>query len=277
MEQNPNALSFEFFPPKTEIGKGKLTQIALALKEYNPEYFSVTYGAGGSTREGTIETCKSLIEDVKTKACAHISGIGSTKEDIKELLKIYQSIGVTKLVVLRGDLPSGFGGIGDFPYAINLLKFIKQETDSYFDIEVAAYPEVHPQATNPKNDFDYFIDKVEAGAAGAITQFFYQEEVYYEFVNKCTKSGIDIPIVPGILPIHDLKAVIRFADGCGAKIPNNLMQKLNSFEDSQDIIKFGIETIISLCEKLYAYGAPSIHFYTVNMLEPTKTIIKLLK
>ena len=277
MENNSKTLSFEFFPPKTEIGKRKLTELTHSLKRYSPEYFSVTFGAGGSTREGTIDTCKSLIVDAKVDACAHISGIGSTKKDIKELLKIYQTIGVTRLVVLRGDLPSGFGRIGDFPYALDLLNFIKAETDEYFRIEIAAYPEVHPEAINPKKDFENFVAKVNAGADGAITQFFYQEEVYLDFINECAKKNINIPIVPGIMPIHDLEANIRMANGCGARIPKDLLNKLEIIENNEDLIKYGIEIVTQLCEKLYSYGAPSIHFYTINKLEPTKAIISALK
>ncbi|MDG2061671.1 MAG: methylenetetrahydrofolate reductase [NAD(P)H] [SAR86 cluster bacterium] len=274
MEYKSNALSFEFFPPKTETGKEKLINTAKVFKKFNPEYFSVTYGAGGSTREGTIGTCKSLITEVKSNACAHISGIGSSKQDIKELLYVYKEIGVTRLVVLRGDLPSGFGGIGDFPFAIDLIKFIKNEMGSYFTLEVAAYPEKHPEALNAEQDFKNFVSKVEAGADGAITQFFYQEKSYYEFMDLCTKKKLDLPIVPGIMPIHDLDSVIRFADGCGANIPKDLLQKLRAYENPEDIIKFGIEIITDLCKKLYSYGVPSIHFYTINRLAPTETIIK---
>ena len=277
MATNSKLLSFEFFPPKTETGKDKLIHLAHQLKEYNPEYFSVTYGAGGSTREGTIDVCKTLIDDIKVDACAHISGIGSHKEDIKQLLNVYRKIGVNRLVVLRGDLPSGFGGVGDFPYAVNLIEFIRKETGSLFNIEVAAYPEVHPQAISKTQDLDNFADKVKAGANGAITQFFFQDKVYVDFIEECLKRNISIPIVPGIMPIHDLDALVRMANGCGAKIPGDFLKKLSMMKNQEDLLKLSTEIMTSLCEKLYSYGAPSIHFYTINRLEPTTTIIKSMR
>ena len=266
--------SFEFFPPKTDLGKEKLLKITKKLSSFSPEYFSVTFGAGGSTREGTLETCI-LIKDTGAQACPHLSGIGASKELIKEILSQYRVNGFKKIVALRGDLPSGIGSFGDFPYALDLIKFVKTIEED-FSIEIAAYPEIHPDAESENSDFKNFLDKVNAGADGAITQFFFEESAYYDFMEKCEKEKVSIPITPGIMPIHDFEALIRMATNCSANVPQWLKEGMEQYSNSNDQVKYGIEVVIDLCEKLLKYGAPGIHFYTVNREEPTSLIIKNL-
>jgi len=275
MKKKVQSLSFEFFPPKTPLGKEKLELLATKLRLYSPEYFSVTFGAGGSTKDGTLEACLSLLK-TKIEVCPHLSGIGSSKQTVKEILDQYKNYNFKRLVVLRGDLPSGIGGTGDFPYAINLIQFIKEIYKDYFKIEVAAYPEIHPEASSEDSDFKNFLKKIEAGASGAITQFFFEPEPYFQFIEKCRKKGLEVPIVPGIMPIHNSEALIRMAKNCGAKIPKWLETGLNQYTKEQDLIKFGIDAITDLCSKLIDFGIPSIHFYTVNREEPTDSIINNL-
>ena len=267
--------SFEFFPPKTEKGKENLAGLTKKLSRFSPEYFSVTYGAGGSTREGTLETCVS-IKNIGQKACPHLSGIGAFRESISEVLDEYKEHGLTRIVVLRGDLPSGIGGLGDFPFALDLIKFIKQ-VEGNFSIEIAAYPEIHPDAESENSDFENFLDKVNAGADGAITQFFFEEEAYYKFVEKCEKERVSIPIIPGIMPIHGFEALVRMAKNCSANIPVWLKEGMEKYVNSEDQLSYGIEVITKLCQKLLSFGAPGIHFYTVNREEPTSSIIKNLE
>ncbi len=267
--------SFEFFPPKTEKGKENLINLIKRLSHFSPEYFSVTYGAAGSTRKGTLETCVS-IKNLGQNTCPHLSGIGSSKSVIKEILNEYKGYGLTRVVALRGDLPSGVGGFGDFPYALDLIKFIKREQES-FSIEVAAYPEVHPDAESENTDFENFLDKVEAGADGAITQFFFEEDSYFKFVERCEKENVTIPIIPGIMPIHDFESLVRMAKNCSANIPLWLKEGMQKYSNNEDRLMYGVEVITKLCQKLLRFGAPGIHFYTVNREEPTSLIIKNLE
>lgn len=267
--------SFEFFPPKTEKGKENLINLIKRLSHFSPEYFSVTYGAAGSTRKGTLETCVS-IKNLGQNTCPHLSGIGSSKSVIKEILNEYKGYGLTRVVALRGDLPSGIGGFGDFPYALDLIKFIKREQES-FSIEVAAYPEVHPDAESENTDFENFLNKVEAGADGAITQFFFEEDSYFKFVEKCEKENVTIPIIPGIMPIHDFESLVRMAKNCSANVPLWLKEGMQKYSNNEDRLMYGVEVITKLCQKLLRFGAPGIHFYTVNKEEPTSLIIKNLE
>ena len=267
--------SFEFFPPKTEKGKENLINLIKRLSHFSPEYFSVTYGAAGSTRKGTLETCVS-IKNLGQNTCPHLSGIGSSKSVIKEILNEFKGYGLTRVVALRGDLPSGFGGFGDFPYALDLIKFIKREQES-FSIEVAAYPEVHPDAESENTDFENFLNKVEAGADGAITQFFFEEDSYFKFVEKCEKENVTIPIIPGIMPIHDFESLVRMAKNCSANVPLWLKEGMQKYSNNEDRLMYGVEVITKLCQKILRFGAPGIHFYTVNREEPTSLIIKNLE
>jgi len=267
--------SFEFFPPKTEKGKENLINLIKRLSHFSPEYFSVTYGAAGSTRKGTLETCVS-IKNLGQNTCPHLSGIGSSKSVIKEILNEFKGYGLTRVVALRGDLPSGMVGFGDFPYALDLIKFIKREQES-FSIEVAAYPEVHPDAESENTDFENFLNKVEAGADGAITQFFFEEDSYFKFVEKCEKENVTIPIIPGIMPIHDFESLVRMAKNCSANVPLWLKEGMQKYSNNEDRLMYGVEVITKLCQKLLRFGAPGIHFYTVNKEEPTSLIIKNLE
>lgn len=267
--------SFEFFPPKTEKGKENLINLIKRLSHFSPEYFSVTYGAAGSTRKGTLETCVS-IKNLGQNTCPHLSGIGSSKSVIKEILNEFKGYGLTRVVALRGDLPSGMVGFGDFPYALDLIKFIKREQGS-FSIEIAAYPEVHPDAESENTDFKNFLNKVEAGADGAITQFFFEEDSYFKFVEKCEKENVTIPIIPGIMPIHDFESLVRMAKNCSANVPLWLKEGMQKYSNNEDRLMYGVEVITKLCQKLLRFGAPGIHFYTVNREEPTSLIIKNLE
>jgi methylenetetrahydrofolate reductase (NADPH) len=276
MAENSKTLSFEFFPPKTPLGQEKLVKTAQNFEDLGAEYFSVTFGAGGSTQQGTLDTCSSLFNSTKTPIAPHISGIGSDKDLISLTLNQYKDRGFKKLVVLRGDLPSGFGAIGDFPYAVDLIDYINIEFENYFEIEVGAYPETHPEAISPEQDIKYFCEKMSRNIQGAVTQFFYDPEVYFRFVENCQKYGCDKPITPGIMPITNKDALIRMASNCGAKIPESLLQKIDSYSNEEDIEKFGSDYVSSLVRTLINNGAPGIHFYTINKLEPSKQIIDLL-
>ena len=276
MEENSKTLSFEFFPPKTASGLERLNNIAQAFEVVPAEYFSVTFGAGGSTQQGTLDTCSSLFDATKTPIAPHISGIGSDKEAILQSLYAYKDKGLKKLVVLRGDLPSGFGSIGDFPYAVNLIDFIIDEFENYFEIEVGSYPETHPEAVSPEQDLKYFCEKMSREVQGAVTQFFYNPDVYFKFIENCEKLGCSKPITPGIMPIVSKDALIRMAKNCGAKLPNSLIKQLDTYSKEDDVKKFGIEYVSSLVQELIKKGAPGIHFYTINQLEPTQQIIENL-
>ena len=276
MAKNSKTFSFEFFPPKTASGQENIITLGQKFESVPAEYFSVTFGAGGSTQQGTIDTCRSLFRSTKVPIAPHISGIGSDKDTIKTMLQLYKNEGFKKLVVLRGDLPSGFGSIGDFPYAVNLIEFINEGFGEYFAIEVGAYPETHPEAKSPEDDIKHFCQKISAGAKGAVTQFFFNPDVYFRFVENCQKLGMDKPITPGIMPINNRDGLIRMARNCGANIPLSLLEKLNSFSDEDDLKEFGKDYIASLVRTLIDRGAPGVHFYTINQLNPTNEIINLV-
>lgn len=271
------ALSFEFFPPKTAQGLTKLEKIHRQLSKLNPEYFSVTFGAGGSTKDGTYKTVTKL-QQHGSDAAPHLSCIASTKAEIDELLAAYKKHGIKRIVALRGDMPSGVYQSGEFSYAQDLVAHIRQTSGDYFTIEVAAYPEFHPQAQSAAHDFKHFVAKVNAGADGAITQYFYNSDAYFAFVERCQKANIDIPIVPGIMPITNFVRLARFSDACGAEIPRWIRKNLEAYgDDSASIKSFGIDVVTNLCSRLLAGGAPGLHFYTMNQLEPNATIWNNLK
>ena len=276
METNSKNLSFEFYPPKTDLGKEKLISVTKELALFKPEYFSVTFGAGGSTQEGTFNTCLALQNKTSVEPCAHISGVTADKEQIKSILESYKEAGFKKLVVLRGDLPSGVGGYGDFIYAKDLLEYIKSLYGNQFHLQVGAYPEAHPQAKSAEDDFIHFSNKVKAGADGAITQFFFSPEAYYEFMDRSEKANLGIPITPGLITITNKESLLRMAISCGAKIPKKIIKDLDKLNE-EDVTKYGIDVLTKLAEDLLLFGAPGIHFYTINKLEPTKAIVESLK
>ena len=268
--------SIEFFPPKTPEGAEKLRATRRQLAELSPTYFSVTFGAGGSTQQGTLDTVLDIMADGHP-AAPHLSCIGATRESIRALLKQFQQHGIRRLVALRGDLPSGYGGAGELRYANELVEFIRQETGDWFHIEVAAYPEMHPQARSPQDDLQNFARKIHAGANAAITQYFYNADAYFQFADNVRKMGIDVPIVAGIMPITNYTQLMRFSDMCGAEIPRWVRLKLASFgDDSASIKAFGLDVVTSLCERLLAGGAPGLHFYSMNQAAATTAIWKRL-
>lgn len=257
-------LSIEFFPPKTEEGFSRLKKAAKKLSCLQIEYASVTYGAGGSTQEGT-HSAVLMLSDIFKKAVPHISCIGSNKSNIENILNKYKKTGFDHLIVLRGDLPSGFGKGGEFSNAIDLVEFIRKNFGEGFRIEVAAYPEIHPQASSPEKDIKYFSEKIKAGANGAITQYFFNSDAYFKFVDDVYKLGVDVPIVPGIMPITNFTQLARFSDNCGAEIPRWIRQRLSAFgDDSESIYLFGIDVISDLCDQLISGGVPGLHFYSMN-------------
>jgi len=265
--------SFEFFPPKTDEGVAKLRVTRDELAELKPRFFSVTFGAGGSTRERTFDTVSEIQRDSGIEAAPHLSCVGSTKESIREILDLYRNENIRHIVALRGDLPSGMGLPGEFRYANELVEFIRSETGDHFHIEVAAYPEFHPQALNAETDIDNFKRKVEAGADSAITQYFYNADAYFNFVDLCEKRGIDIPIVPGIMPITNYTQLARFSDMCGAEIPRWIRKRLEACGDDRKAIRaFGTGVVTRMCQRLLDAGAPGLHFYTMNQAGPTRAI-----
>ena len=264
--------SFEFFPPKTVEGVNKLRATRKQLSQLDPAFFSVTFGAGGSTRERTLETVLE-IQAEGNDAAPHLSCIGSTRENIQAVLDEYKANGLKHIVALRGDLPSGVVGAGEFRYANELVRFIRQETDDHFTIEVAAYPEYHPLARSAAENLQHFKQKVAAGANSAITQYFYNADAYFNFVDECAAMGITLPIVPGIMPINNFFQLARFSDICGAEIPRWLRLKLQSYGDDTASIKaFGLDVVTDLCDRLLTGGAPGLHFYTLNQAGPSSTI-----
>ena len=267
--------SFEFFPPKTDKGAENLRAVRNELAALNPRFFSVTYGAGGSTQANTLNTVLEIQRDSGIEAAPHLSCVGSSAEQIREILDTYRNNGIKHIVALRGDLPSGSRDLGQFRYANELVEFIRKETGDHFNIEVAAYPEMHPQAPNLKVDIDNFVRKVNAGANSAITQYFFNADAYWHFVDECVKKGVEIPIVPGIMPITNYSQLARFSDMCGAEIPRWLRKQLETYaDDVESIASFGEEFISLLCENLLETGAPGLHFYTMNRVEPTMSIWK---
>lgn len=256
--------SFEFFPPKTEVGEQKLAEVHRQLALLNPDFFSVTYGAGGSTRDGTRQAV-TKIHQAGSNAAPHLSFGGSSEDEIVALLNTYKDMGISRLVALRGDVPSGTGGANSFYYANELIELIRRSTGEHFHIDVACYPEIHPKSESFDSDLHYFKQKVEAGANSAITQYFYNPDAYFYYVEKAQAAGIDVPIVPGIMPITNYANLARFSSGCGAEIPRWMRQRLQSFgDDSESIKAFGIDVVTQLCETLLAGGAPGLHFYTMN-------------
>jgi len=264
--------SLELFPPKTDEGAAKLRETRRQLAQLRPRFFSVTFGAGGSTRDRTLETVTE-IQGEGLDAAPHLSCIGSTRENIREILETYRRHGIRHIVALRGDLPSGVADPGEFRYANELVDFIRAETGDWFDLEVAAYPEMHPQARNWREDLNNFKRKVDAGANAAITQYFFNADAYFNFVDECEEMGIAIPIVPGIMPISNYAQLARFSAMCGAEIPRWLARKLESYyDDTASIKSFGLDFVTGLCDRLLEGGAPGLHFYTLNQAGPTTTI-----
>jgi len=269
-------LSLEFFPPKTPEGAEKLRTVRQQLYGLKPEFCSVTFGAGGSTQEGTFNTVRDILSE-GVSAASHFSCVGATKSTVREQLATLKAMGVKRLVALRGDLPSGYGAGGEFHYASDLVAFIRAETGDDFHIEVAAYPEVHPQAKSPASDLQAFATKVKAGANSAITQYFYNSDAYFRFQEEVDALGITVPVVPGIMPITSSTQLMRFSDACGAEIPRWIRLRLQSYGDDVASIKaFGLEVVTDLCEQLRAGGAPALHFYTMNQSAPTLALCKNL-
>ncbi len=264
--------SIEFFPPKTVEGVEKLRQTRAKLAELQPKYFSVTFGAGGTTQQGTLDTVLDIMRDGHA-AAPHLSCVGGTRESIAAILQQYKEAGIRRMVALRGDLPSGYGGAGEFRYASELVAFIRETTGDWFHIEVAAYPEVHPQARSPQDDLKHFVEKVNAGANAAITQYFYNADAYFHFVDQAHKAGVTVPIVAGIMPITNYTQLSRFSEMCGAEIPRWVRLKLASFgDDSASIKAFGLDVVTQMCERLLAGGAPGLHFYSLNQAQATMAL-----
>ncbi len=271
-KQHPKQFSLEFFPPKSDEGQAKLAETRAQLAKLKPRYVSVTFGAGGSTQAGTVETVRSML-DAGLDTAPHLSCIGSSEEEIRSLLSQYQAMGVKRIVALRGDMPSGMREGGAFTYANELVSFIRAETGDHFHIEVAAYPEFHPQAPSAEADLDNFAHKVEAGANAAITQYFYSVDAYLRFIEECEKREVAIPIVPGIMPITNIKQLARFSAMCGAEIPRWLRLRLEAYgEDTRSLRAFGLDVTSELCRRLLEAGAPGLHFYTMNQTEPTRIV-----
>ena len=271
---NLSSVSFEFFPPRTEEGDLKLKETIKTLSEFNPEFFSVTFGAGGSTKAKTLETVLT-IEASNNNGVPHLSCISASKDEIRNLLNEYKSHDIKHLIALRGDNPSGAISHGDFKYANELISFIREETGEYFNIQAGAYPEYHPEAESATDDLNNFKRKIEAGANSAITQFFFNADAYFRFVEECQKVSISVPIIPGIMPIYNIKQLSRFASNCGAEIPRWLRLKLESYDDDiQSLRDYGVDVISELCETLVQYGVPGIHFYTLNESKIVSKIIK---
>ena len=271
-------LSFEFFPPRTDQGKQTLTQVRKELSAIDPEYFSVTFGAGGSTQDATLETVLNIQQNDGIPAAPHLSCIGSEKSKIIELLDQYKTAGINRIVALRGDIPSGVRDIGDFHHANELVEFIKTQYNDHFHIEVAAYPEMHPQAKNITTDLEHFVNKVKAGASGAITQYFYNADAYFRFRDEAEKAGVNIPITPGIMPITNYTQLVRFSTMCGAEIPKWILERLKLYENDLDsLAEFGTEVVANLCQTLKNQGVDGFHFYSMNRAQPSLNIAKNLK
>jgi methylenetetrahydrofolate reductase (NADPH) len=268
----PKTFSFEFYPPKTAEGKARLRATWKQLGQLKPKFFSCTYGAGGSTREGTLETVLE-IRAAGYDAAPHISCVASSREDLRTQLERYKSHGIRHVVALRGDLPSGLASLGELRYANELVAFIRETTGDWFRIEVACYPEFHPETRSAADEVRHFKRKVDAGANAAITQYFYNTEAYFRFVDECEAAGIVIPIVPGIMPIGNFAQLARFSDACGAEIPRWLRQRLEGFrDDTASIRSYGLDVVTRLCDDLLRAGAPGLHFYTLNQAGLTSTI-----
>ena len=270
-------VSFEFFPPKTPEGTQKLVGVRQQLYALKPQFFSVTYGAGGSTQDGTMQTVEAIIAE-GFDAAPHFSCIGATRDSVRAQLDKFKASGIQRIVALRGDLPSGYGAFGEFKYASELVEFIRAETADAFHIEVGCYPEVHPQARSPEADLQAYLVKVRAGASSAITQYFFNTDAYFRFVDDAYQLGADIPVVPGIMPITSSSQLMRFSDACGAEIPRWIRQRLVAFGDDTASIKaFGLDVVTDLCDQLRNGGVPGLHFYTMNQAGATTEIVRRLQ
>ncbi len=269
-------VSFEFFPPKTPEGVDKLVGVRQKLYTLKPHFFSVTYGAGGSTQDGTLQTVQAIIAD-GYDAAPHFSCIGATKDSVRAQLALFKQTGIQRMVALRGDLPSGYGAFGEFKYASELVEFIRAETADHFHIEVGCYPEVHPQAKSPEADLQAYVTKVKAGASSAITQYFFNTDAYFRFVDDAHKLGASIAVIPGIMPILSSSQLMRFSDACGAEIPRWIRLRLQAFGDDTASIKaFGLDVVTDLCDQLRNAGVPGLHFYTMNQSAASVEICKRL-
>ncbi|MBS7806513.1 methylenetetrahydrofolate reductase [NAD(P)H] [Variovorax sp. PCZ-1] len=269
-------VSFEFFPPKTPEGAEKLVGVRQKLYELKPQFFSVTYGAGGSTQDGTLQTVQAILKD-GFEAAPHFSCIGASKESVRAQLAQFKEAGIKRMVALRGDLPSGYGAFGEFKYASELIAFIRTETGDHFHIEVGCYPEMHPQAKSPETDLLAYAMKVKAGANSAITQYFFNSDAYFRFVDDAHKLGATIPVVPGIMPITNSSQLMRFSDACGAEIPRWIRTRLQSFgDDTASIKSFGLDVVTDLCDQLRNAGVPGLHFYSMNQAATVTEICKRL-
>ena len=269
-------LSLEFFPPKTPEGVSKLAAVRQQLYALEPQFCSVTYGAGGSTQDGTMQAVQAILGEGREGA-SHFTCVGATKDSVREKLAQFKAMGLRRIVALRGDLPSGYGGFGEFRYASDLVAFIRAETGDHFHLEVAAYPEMHPQAKSPRSDLEAFVAKVEAGANAGITQYFFNSDAYFRYVDDLHKLGVDVPIVPGIMPITSSTQLMRFSDACGAEIPRWIRLRLQSFGDDTASIKaFGLDVVGDLCEQLANAGVPGLHFYTMNQSAATLALCRRL-
>lgn len=269
--------SFEFFPPKTAEGAEKLRNTRAQLAPLQPKYISVTFGAGGTTQQGTLDAVLEIQRE-GIEAAPHLSCVGSSRESIRNILQTYRDGGIRHIVALRGDMPSGMGEIGEFRYANELVEFIRAETGDWFNIEVAAYPEYHPQARSPRHDLENFVRKVKAGADSAITQYFFNADAYFRFVDDVRAMGVEVPIVPGIMPITNYSQLMRFSEMCGAEVPRWVAKRLESFGDDKEAIRaFGLDVVTDLCTRLLEAGVPGLHFYTLNAAGATKAIWQRLK
>ena len=273
LPRNALKLSFEFFPPRTPVAEQNLNATVARLKQLRPDYFSVTFGAGGSTREKTFETARFISDVTGIEAAPHVSCIGSSREELRGIIHNYKDHGFDHLVALRGDLPSGLAGAGALRFASELVEFIRMETGRHFRIDVGCYPEFHPQAQSAGRDLENFKRKVDAGADSAITQYFYNADAYFRFLESCAGTGIDIPIVPGVMPITNRTQLVRFSEMCGAEIPRWILKRLYDFGDDLDAIRsFGIDITIRLCAQLLDAGAPGLHIYTMNKAGASEAI-----
>ncbi|HHW4681029.1 MAG TPA: methylenetetrahydrofolate reductase [NAD(P)H] [Xylella taiwanensis] len=270
-------ISFEFYPPKNDDQRSQLDRTAHRLHAFAPEYVSCTFGAGGSTLRYTSETVRHLRQHHGFDAAPHLSCMGGSRQEIRELLKLYRAIGCRRIVALRGDLPSGMGHPGDFRYAADLIAFIRGEHGHHFHLEVGAYPETHPQANNALSDLKYFKAKVDAGADAAITQYFYNPDAYFHFVDAVQRLGVNIPIVAGVMPISNFDQLRRFSEQCGAEIPRWIAKKMQAYsDDTKSVRAFGTDVVTTLCERLIAGGAPALHFYTLNLAKPSTQVLQRL-
>ncbi len=276
----PFSFSFELFPPRTPEGVAKLPSVIGRLAAARPKYFSITHGAGGSSADGTYEALMTVVRQTGVEAAPHLTCVGSTRAEVAALLERYREAGVKRIVALRGDLPAtamSASAPGEFHYANELVSFIRETHGDAFLIEVAAYPEMHPQASSPSADFEHFRRKVEAGADGALTQLFYNADAYFDFMERCAKAGIKVPVVPGIMPITGYANTLRFCAGCGADLPRWVRLRLEELEDDKPaLLEFGLEAVTRLCETLLRNGAPGLHFYTVNQTEPALRLCRNL-